>query len=125
MAELVAAVVGLPAMIGDRRTSPRDGEEDSRDLRQDLLCGRLFWPVADELEGLVADLEVGIGFPDDFTIYLNPSMIDVTKEVVVRVDGEEVYRGRPQPDLACLLESLDGKLDRTLLFDRKIPIPAP
>ena len=71
----------------------------------------------------VIDLETTLVFPEDFTIYLNDRMYDVKKEVVVRVAGKEVYRGRPQPTFATLLESLDARLDRTLLFDRKIPIP--
>ncbi len=69
------------------------------------------------------DLEATLAFPEDFTIYLNPSMIDVNEDVVVRVEGEEVYRGRPQPDVATILESLDARLDRTMVFDRKVKIP--
>jgi hypothetical protein len=69
------------------------------------------------------DLDVTLAFPADFTLYLNPSMIDVTKEVVVRVKGNEVHRGKPAPDLISVLESLDARLDRTLLFDRRIAIP--
>ncbi len=71
----------------------------------------------------VIDLEFTLVFADDFTIYLNEKMYDVKKDVVVRVDGKEVYRGKPQPDFATILESLDSRLDRTLTFDRKIPIP--
>ena len=55
------------------------------------------------------DLDVTIAFPDDFTIYLNPEMIDVKEDVVVRVGGEEVYRGKPQPDFVTILESLDAR----------------
>jgi len=71
----------------------------------------------------VIDLEATLVFPEDFTIYLNDRMYDVAKEVVVRVDGKEVYRGRPQPTFATVLESLDARLDRTLVFDRKIKVP--
>ena len=55
-------------------------------------------------------------------IMLNPEMIDVTKDVVVKVDGEEFYRGRPKPDFATVVESLDSKLDKRLTFDRRIPL---
>ncbi len=75
--------------------------------------------------GNTFDLDASIALPEDFTIYLNPAMIDVEKEVVVNVGGKEVYRGRPEPTVACVLESLDAKLDRTLVFDRKVKIPAP
>lgn len=71
----------------------------------------------------VIDLEVTLVFPEDFTIYLNDRMYDTSKEVVVRVDEKEVYRGRPQPTFATVLESLDARLDRTLVFDRKIAVP--
>lgn len=73
----------------------------------------------------VIDLETAIAFPEDFTVYLNDRMYDVKKEVVLRVGGEEVYRGRPQPDLATIFETLDARLDRTLVFDRKIKVPEP
>lgn len=74
----------------------------------------------------VIDLDVPkMCFPDDFTIYLNDRMYDVHKEVRVRVNGAEVWRGRPQPDLVAVLESLDAKLDRTMVFDRRIAIPEP
>lgn len=55
-------------------------------------------------------------------LMLNPSMIDVSEEIVVTVDGEEFYRGKPVPDLATVVESLDSKLDTTLVFDRKVPL---
>ncbi|MCK6458418.1 MAG: dienelactone hydrolase family protein [Planctomycetes bacterium] len=60
--------------------------------------------------------------PKGCYVMLNPAMIDVKADVVVRVDGKEVYRGRPQPDLVTVVESLDDKLDKTLTFDRKVPL---
>jgi predicted esterase len=69
------------------------------------------------------DLAVAVAFPEDVTIFLNPTMIDPAKEVVVRLDGKEVYRGTPKPDFATVLESLDAHLDRTLVFDRRVKIP--
>jgi hypothetical protein len=69
------------------------------------------------------DLEIATAFPGDFEVLLNPSMIDPAKDVVVRVDGKEVWRGRPVPDVATVLETLDARMDRTLVFDRKVTIP--
>jgi len=60
--------------------------------------------------------------PQGLYVMLNPAMIDVTKEVVVRLDGTEVYRGKPQPDFVTVVESLDDKLDKTLTFDRRVPL---
>jgi dienelactone hydrolase len=59
---------------------------------------------------------------EGLSLMLNEKMIDVKKEVVVRVDGEEFYRGKPEPDFVTVLESLDSKLDKTLCFDRKVPL---
>lgn len=74
-------------------------------------------------EGNTFDVDVALAYPGDVTLYLNPAMIDVAQDVVVRVKGKEVYRGRPVPDLVSVLESLDARLDKTLLFDRRIPLP--
>lgn len=62
--------------------------------------------------------------PDMISLLLCPAMIDAEKEVVVRVDGKEVYRGKPRPDFATILESLDARLDRTLVFDRSVRLAA-
>ena len=56
------------------------------------------------------------------TIRLNPEMIDVTQEVVVEANGEEVWRGRPEPTLADVFQSLDARLDRSMVFDRHVEL---
>ena len=72
----------------------------------------------------VIDLQISkVAFPDDFTVYLNEKMITPNQDVVLRVNGKEVYRGRPQPDVATIFESFDAKLDRMLTFDRRIQVP--
>lgn len=58
----------------------------------------------------------------DFTVYLNPAMIDVNRDVVVQSGGKELWRGRPKPNLATVLESLDARVDRKMVFDRRIPL---
>jgi len=55
-------------------------------------------------------------------VLLNPEMIDVGAEVVVTLEGKEIYRGKPQPTFRDVVESLDGRLDRRLVFDRSIPV---
>ncbi|MHC4959135.1 MAG: carboxylesterase family protein [Planctomycetota bacterium] len=55
-------------------------------------------------------------------LMLNPKMIDVSEPVVVKVEDEVVYRSKPVPDFATIVESLDDKLDKSLTFDRKIPL---
>jgi dienelactone hydrolase len=66
---------------------------------------------------------VAPAFPEDFSILLNPDMIDVEEDVVVLCEGKEVYRGKPVPDVATILETLDARFDRRLLFDRRVRIP--
>ena len=71
----------------------------------------------------VIDLEFTLAFQDDFTFWLNDEMVKDDREIVVRVDGEEVYRGKPERTFANVLESLDARLDRRMVFDRKIKLP--
>jgi hypothetical protein len=56
------------------------------------------------------------------TIFLNAHMIDPAIEVVVRSSGKELYRGKPAPDVWTVLETLDDKLDRSMVFDRRIDL---
>jgi len=76
-----------------------------------------------EAEATVIDLSVTEIFPEELTLYLVPGLVDPSKEVVVQVDGKERWRGRPKPTYAAVLESLDARLDRRLVFDRRIPVP--
>jgi hypothetical protein len=56
------------------------------------------------------------------TIFLNDRMIDTNKDVVVRVGKKEVYRGRPVPDLLTVLETMDARMERSMVFDRRIEL---
>ncbi len=56
----------------------------------------------------------------DLSLWMKPGMIDPSADVVVRVGGKEVFRGRPAPDVATVFESLDARCDRTLTFDRRV-----
>ncbi len=66
------------------------------------------------------DIEATIVDAIDFTVYLNPKMIDVNLPVIVRFGGKEVWRGTPKPDLVTVFESLDARVDRSMVFDRRI-----
>ncbi len=55
-------------------------------------------------------------------LMLNPDMFDPSRDVVVTMDDKEIYKGRPEPDFKTVVESLDSKLDKSLTFDRKIPL---
>ncbi len=67
-------------------------------------------------EGRMRDKEKGI------SIMLNPKMIDVNEDVVVILEGQEVYRGRPKPTLAAFVDALDAKVDTSMIFDRRIDL---
>ncbi len=56
------------------------------------------------------------------TLFLNASMIDPTAEVIVKSSGKEIYRGKPVPDAWTVLETLDARLDRVMVFDRRIEL---
>lgn len=56
------------------------------------------------------------------TLFLNERMIDPEREVVVRLGEEELYRGQPEPDLWTVLETFDARLDRSMVFDRRIEL---
>lgn len=59
---------------------------------------------------------------EGLSIYLNDRMINVQEEVVVMSRGKEIYRGRPLPNLEVVLESLDERVDRSMVFDRRIDL---
>ncbi|QDU68557.1 dienelactone hydrolase family protein [Engelhardtia mirabilis] len=59
----------------------------------------------------------------DFSILLHPDMVPYGAEVtVVDAAGKVLYRGTPEPDLAVLFETFDARLDRRLVFDRRIDL---
>ena len=79
--------------------------------------------VRAKIEGNTIDLDfAGMPGARGLTIFLNDRMIDVKQDVVVRVGGEEVYRGRPVPDFRTILETLDARLDTRMVFDRRIEL---
>ncbi len=73
-------------------------------------------------DGNTIELDIQGASPSTFTVLLNPSMIDVTSPVEVRVGGRRVFQGQPEPAFATVLSSLDARLDRRLVFDREIEL---
>jgi len=74
-------------------------------------------------DGNEFDVEIRSGQQGTLTVAMNPSMVDVEREVIVRVNGEERYRGHPVPSYQTVFDTLDARLDRRLIFDRKVTIP--
>ena len=56
------------------------------------------------------------------TVRLNPQMIDPAEDIVIEANGVEVYRGKPVPNLADVLDSVDARMDRSMVFDRHITL---
>lgn len=75
-----------------------------------------------ERKGNTFKLELDGCDKDGLSILLNDEMIDPQKDVVVLVDGEEVWRGKPERSIRNILETLDARVDRTLIFDRRIDL---
>lgn len=45
------------------------------------------------------------------SVYLDDRVLDLSREIVILVDGKERYRGRPEPRLATLLRSCEERED--------------
>jgi len=73
-------------------------------------------------EGNEITLEVQGRGTSGVTIFLNSGMIDPAKDVVVKLGDKELYRGQPKPDAWTVLETLDARLDRAMVFDRRIEL---
>ena len=59
---------------------------------------------------------------EGITIRLNAKMINPAEDVIIEANGKEVYRGKPQPSLMDVFESLDTRLDRSMIFDRHVTL---
>jgi hypothetical protein len=57
-----------------------------------------------------------------FTLLLSPDVIDLSKPVVVRVNGEVVFDGPVREDLQTLLRWYARDLDRTMLYTAELTI---
>jgi len=115
--EVAVSPYPLPEDDTDRKVA-RYVKEDFYWLHYDRPADRAYTTAS--IDGNTIALSLSTGFPEDWTIWLKPKMVDVTKEVVVTVDGKEAYRGLPVPDVLTVLETLDARVDRTLTFDRRI-----
>jgi hypothetical protein len=56
------------------------------------------------------------------SVRLNAKMIDPNEDVIIIGNGVEVYRGKPEPSLADVFDSLDSRLDRSMVFDRHVTL---
>lgn len=59
--------------------------------------------------------------PAKLTLFLGAPLIDLEKEVVVRIEGKEKYRGKPTRTFSTLLLTLP-RFDDALLYDARIDL---
>lgn len=62
------------------------------------------------------------GEPLGLTLYLSAELLDVGREVAVLVNGRERFRGVLEPSLAAMIESLSARLDRSMVFTRRLEL---
>lgn len=55
-----------------------------------------------------------------FSVMLNDHLVDLSKPVTVRVNGEEAFHGSLQPSVTAILESIADKLDDKLVYTTRI-----
>ncbi len=51
-----------------------------------------------------------------FTVYLNDSLVDMSKEVTLRVNGREVFRGKVKPSLEDMVNSCARYYERARIY---------
>jgi predicted esterase len=56
------------------------------------------------------------------TVWLHPKMVDVSKPVVIAVNGRTVFQGRVRPSLAVALESFRRRNDWGLIYPIKVAL---
>jgi predicted esterase len=57
-----------------------------------------------------------------FTLWLHPRMVDVSKAVAIRVDGQVRFEDRVKPSLATALESYERRRDWAMIYPIKIEL---
>lgn len=72
------------------------------------------------IEGQEIRLDIKRHVPSGFTVYLTKELVDTGKEVTLKVNGGEKFRGVLQPSLAAMLTSMADRFDRNAVYERKI-----
>ena len=60
-----------------------------------------------------------------FTVWLHPKMVDVTRPVVIEVNGVALFKDRVRPSLITALESFERRGDWGLLYPIKVQLRVP
>lgn len=57
-----------------------------------------------------------------FTVWLHPQMVDISKDVTIRVDGKVLFADRIQPSLATAIESYARRHDWGMIYPIKVEL---
>jgi len=79
--------------------------------------------AARDVEAHVKGNEIGIQGSMLATLWLSDGLVDLDREVVVRLDGEEVFRGIVPRKLTDLVADLQARFDRTAPAFARLEVP--
>jgi len=60
--------------------------------------------------------------PKGLTVFLSPDLLDVDQPVQVYVNGETRWNGVLEPSFSAMLESMSARMDRSMVFDRRVDL---
>jgi gamma-glutamyl phosphate reductase len=85
----------------------------------DSLSGKASFDVEIKKNNLIEVKSEGVG---KMILYLNKSLLDLSKAVTVVANGKEVYKGMVKTDKQVLLEVVKAREDRAMTFWAKLPL---
>lgn len=109
-----------------RRPPPRRRPPRGRDAEGDDDAGD-GWDEGDDGAPIRAEIQAGnriavTGSRPGLAIFLNASMADLSREVVVTADGREAFRGRVPPSRSAIVESICDREDPAVVFTHRIEL---
>ncbi len=88
-------------------------------VKADSLSGKASFDVEIKKNNLIEIKSEGVG---KMTLYLNKSLLDLSKAVTVMANGKEVFKGTVKTDKQVLLEGVKAREDRAMIFGAKLPL---
>jgi len=88
-------------------------------VKADSLSGKASFDVEIKKNNLIEVKSEGVG---KMTLYLNKSLLDLSKAVTVMANGKEVYKGMVKTDKQVLIEGVKAREDRAMIFSAKLPL---
>ena len=91
-------------------------------VKVDSLSGKASFEAEVKKNNLIEIKSEGVG---KMTLYLNKSLLDLSKAVTVTANGKEVYKGMVKTDKQVLIEGVKAREDRAMVFWAKLPVSIP